>query len=268
MSSGAALGLLRSLIEERTGYHYSELHLPLLIDRLTRRVTELQLRDLMDYFYFLSYDSDSELEWSRLYAELVVPETFFCREFEALRTAVTQLLPQSNGKLRIWHAGCSSGEEPYTMAMLLEEHGLLERCELLATDLDERALLKARQGLYGARSLRCLRPDWLASHFEGRPEGRFQLNRRWLERVRFQKLNLMDASAVRAVGPCDLVLCRNVFIYFSPSVIERVVAGFAELLRPGGHLLIGVCESLLRVRTSLQLTQTGGVISYRKPVVS
>jgi chemotaxis protein methyltransferase CheR len=165
---------------------------------------------------------------------------------------------------RVWCAACSTGEEPLTLSMLLDQHGLLGRVEVVASDISDVALAKARAGEYGRRSLRqvtapALAAKWLIEHERGvsvRPE----LGRT----IRWQQLNLLDESSIRALGPFDLVLCRNVLIYFRDSTASRVVRALGNQLRPSGVLLVGVSESLMRFGTSLACEEISGTFLYRK----
>lgn len=269
MSEHAAWKLLADLVEERTGFHYPEAQLDIFADKLHPRLRELHLRTGLDYYYLLKYDPEGEQEWSHLISELVVPETFFYREFPALRQTVSELVPQlltqrPGQPVRIWHAACCSGEEPYTMAMALREAGIPDASvEIIASDLDASAILRARRGLYNARSVRTLPVEWLDKYFH-ESEQRYQLDPDIRSRVRFQVHNLLDEQDTRRLGSFDIIFCRNVFIYFRPPVVQRVVNSFYEILPPGGYLFLGACESLLRLTTLLRLDHKAGVASYIK----
>src|SRR5688572_27511108 len=149
--------ILTALIEERVGLSYAPADQALLESKVEGRASEAGFESLLDYYYFLRYDVDSAREFEALVNALVVNETFFFREFVPLQVAVTQfLLPLVNSghTPRVWCAACSTGEEPLSLAMLLEQHGISSQVELVATDVSTAALDRARAGRHGRRSLR------------------------------------------------------------------------------------------------------------------
>lgn len=264
----SALFLLRDLIEKRTGFHYPDHQADILASKLSGRLHDLTLHRYLDYYYYLQYDPDSEAEWSRLFTALVVPETYFYREYEPIAMVTQELVQEwlkSRTRVRIWHAGCSSGEEPYTMAMSLlqTDAGLSKKVEIVATDLDESALFRARQAFYQPRSLRALPPSWQERYFQPRDKG-YQLLPEVRSLVRFQVLNLMDSAEVARLGKFDAIFCRNVFLYFRPETIQRVLSDFHHRLNDGGRLFVGVCETLLRYPHAFRFRQDGNVLSYEK----
>lgn len=223
---------------------------------------------MLDYYYFLRYDAGSELEFEALVNTLVVNETFFFRELGPLHVLVNELVEPSvrAGKApRIWCAACSTGEEPLTVAMLLEQKGLLDEVELIATDVSSQALHRARSGEYGRRSLRQMAPPDLVKKWLTVRERGVSVDRSLLSAVSFRQLNLLDRDGMAALGPVDFILCRNVLIYFRDATAVRVVDQLAGQLRSRGVLLVGISESLLRFSTRLVCEETGGVFLYRKP---
>jgi len=261
----AVFNILSGLIEERVGLFFAEADATLLSDKVTPRAIELGFDSLLDYYYYLRYDAGAEQELQHLADALVVNETYIGRELEQLTVLVESLLPrmlEQKPRVRIWSAACSTGEEPVTLAGLLADRGLLPRVELVASDVSERALKLARAGKFSGRALRALPPAaqrWLA--FDGgvawaRPE--------LLGHIGFQRVNLNDHQAVQRVGPVDVVICRNVLIYFRDSRIKAVIQSLSDALVPGGYLLVGASESLLRFGESLRCEEHGGSFFYRK----
>ena len=259
--------VLSSLIEERAGLCYTLQDQELLASKLLPRAAELGFASLLDYYYFLRYDADSAAELAALINTLVVNETYFFRELAPLSVLVTEVLAplvRLGRTQRVWCAASSTGEEPLTLSMLLDQHGLLGGVELVASDISDVALAKARAGEYGRRSLRqvtapALAAKWLIEHERGvsvRPELR--------QSIRWQQLNLMDEEAIRALGSFDVILCRNVLIYFRDATASRVVRLLGNQLRPKGVLLVGVSESLMRFGTSLVCEEIAGTFLYRK----
>jgi chemotaxis protein methyltransferase CheR len=260
--------IFSSLIEERVGLCYTLQDETVLASKLSMRALERGFSSLLDYYYFLRYDAGSESEFEALVNALVVNETFFFREFTPLSVLVSDFvapLVAAGKTVRIWCAACSTGEEPLTIAMLLERHGLLGSVELIASDVSSTVLAKARSGQYGRRSLRVvpaqeLCDKWLTVH-----EHSVKVDPTLGRAVSWRQLNLLDQAAVRAIGPVDFIVCRNVLIYFRDVTASRVVSTLADQLRPGGALLVGISESLLRFGTSLACEESAGIFLYRKP---
>lgn len=260
--------IFRLLIEERTGLQYAADDDGLIGDKLNARALEAGFETLLDYYYYLRYDPDSAQEFSELVDSLVVNETYFFREFDAVRIAIDRvLLPalERQPRVRVWSAACSTGEEPFTLAMALAERGILSRVELLATDVSERALRSARSGIFRPRSLRTPELPELARPFIELKEGKPVVHPKLRDAIRFEKLNLMDSSALAKLGQFELILCRNVLIYFSDATIQRLVGDLTRALRPDGALLVGTSESLLRFSTELRCEEMGGSFVYKRP---
>lgn len=259
--------ILSSLIEERTGLCYTLQDQELLTSKLSPRVLELGFSSFLDYYHFLRYEPESEHEFSGLVNALVVNETFFFREFTPLSVLVSEFvapLVQGGERPRIWCAASSTGEEPLTLAMLLSQHGLLGKVELIASDISSHALARARSGEYSRRSLRQVPAPALVSRWLTVSERSVTIDPTLVESVDWRQLNLMDDGAIGALGPLDWILCRNVLIYFKDTTAARVVNVMSQQLRPGGVLLVGVSESLMRFSTTLACEERSGVFTYRK----
>jgi chemotaxis protein methyltransferase CheR len=262
----AVLSIWAMLIEERAGIHYRVDDYPLLEDKLTARSVDLGFDSLLDYYYFVRYDPTGPEELQKLLETLVVNETYFFREWDQVIVAVQRfVLPvvQTGRRARIWSAACATGEEPLSIAMLLSHLGVLGQVELLASDLSQPALDRARAGRYGKRSVRSELPAYARAWLRPAEHG-YTLEPTLRSAIRWQRANLTDEAAVRAMPRCDLVLCRNVLIYFSDATASRVVASLAEVLHPGAALVVGVSESLLRFGTSLACEEHDRVFVYRK----
>ena len=259
--------ILSGLIEEHLGLFFAPADAPILAEKVTPRAIELGFDSLLDYYYYLRYDGGAADELERLAEALVVNETYIGRELDQLTALVDTLLPRqllAKPRVRVWSAACSTGEEPLTLAGLLDDRGLLPKVELIASDVSRRVLKQARLGRFSGRSLRALPPaakGWLS--FDGATaSARSDL----LERVSFSQVNLSDRDAVRRVGKVDVVICRNVLIYFRDSMIKSVIQTLTEALNPGGYLLVGASESLLRFGSELSCEEHGGAFFYRKDV--
>lgn len=264
--SPQVFAILAGIIEDRTGLHYDLGAIDLFAERLTPRARDRGFDSLLDYYYFLRYDPGADAEFAILVESLVVNETYFFREAAALRVIVDVFVPRllEAGKApRIWCAACSTGEEPLTLAMLLDEAGLLDKVAIVASDISARVLAHAKAGRYVRRSLRAL-PSGVIDRWLLPDEDGMRVAPRIAHAVSFHCINLMDEAKIAALGQFDVVICRNVLIYFRDQTVEHVIANLWQSLAPGGHLLVGASESLLRFETSLECEEQRGSFFYRK----
>jgi chemotaxis protein methyltransferase CheR len=264
--SAPEYSIFTALLEDRVGLTYSLADKVIFEGKLAARMLEAGFESALDYYYLLRYDDPQGVEFEALVQVLVVHETFFFRELSAMRAAVEHFIEpgSSSGRpLRIWCAACSTGEEPLTLAMLLASRGQLENVEIVASDISQRALQRAQAGRFGPRSVRQKMPDWAERYFVPSQDG-FTIARELIRKIDWRRINLNDAEEVTSVGVMDLVLCRNVLIYFGDNGARRVVASIAARLRAGGALLVGVSESLMRLGTGLVCEERGGAFVYCK----
>ncbi len=282
-ASDPGYSALKALVIARTGHHYYADKDDLLFDRLLKRFKARSLADAAAYAAFLAGPAGAE-EWSQLEAEITIGETFFFRyaeQFTALRSVILPALiaaRSSERRLRIWSAGCASGAEPYSVAILL--HDLLGPSladwdvSITGTDISVAALATARKAEYGRWALRTLPPEermrWFAPIQAGpgeAPQGRYALRPEFRRMVRFERQNLLDllgGGASAAFANCDLILCRNVLIYFSTQHVNGIVRAFSKRLRSDGWLLIGHAEPNPDFETWLQPVSLPGTVAYRR----
>ena len=262
------IGLIRSLIHERTGVYFDDSRCDTLADRLAPRVIERGFDSLLDYYYLLKYDERAVDEWGNVMDALAVPETYFWREIEQLQSLVRIVVPHvlaAKGRAIVWSVPCASGEEPLTLAMLLDEAGLLSggRVLLRAADASPAAVRAAERGLYRERSFRALPPQMRDRYFTREGE-LWRVNRALVDRIEWSTLNLMSEIDTRRLSGADVIVCRNVFIYFSDTSMKTVVETFAERMATPGYLAVGASESLLRVTRRFDLEEIGGSFIYVK----
>jgi chemotaxis protein methyltransferase CheR len=263
LPSGEEIDRLRAIFREAFGWEFGAEARTLFETRLKRRLSELSLPAWADYLYLLTYDRRRLEELARVADLLTTRETYFFREgyqLAALREEILPLLARESRPVSIWSAGCASGEEAYTVAMVSAEAGI--PVEVLGTDVSPAALATARRGEYEDRSLRetpiATRDRW----FERRDD-------RWVVRdelkrmVRFTGANLLGDP--KPEGPFDAVLCRNVIIYFSQDAKRRLAARLWHAIRPGGWLLLGHAESLVSVSGEFELVTLENDLVYRRP---
>jgi chemotaxis protein methyltransferase CheR len=199
-----------------------------------------------------------------------VQETYFWREIDQVEALVNHVVPAwfktHSTPLRIWSAACATGEEPYSLAIALEEAGYGSYpIELLGSDASDAALEKARSGVFRERSFRALPPTLRKKYFRPVPAGD-QIDPKIAARVRFRWANLVGAMDISDLAQSYVVFCRNVFIYFSPLAIKRTLRSFAEQMPSNGHLFVGSSESLLKLTGDFDLQEIDRAFVYvRKP---
>jgi chemotaxis protein methyltransferase CheR len=267
-ASSPIFAILSALVEEYAGLHYGLADRDVFLDRVAARAQEVGFDSLLDYYYYLRYDPGGAIEREKLIDALVVNETFFFRELAPLRLIVSDFLRPlvRNGKRpRVWCAACSTGEEPLTLAMLLADEGILSDVEIIASDISGRALERARAGRFGRRSLRDAADPRLAARWiQEDPSGTLTVAPELRNAIDWRRLNLCDSSCSAKVGVCDVVLCRNVLIYFSDQTLTRVLGNLTAALGPAGALFVGISESLLRFGTALACEEKNHIFFYRK----
>ncbi|MCX5720179.1 MAG: protein-glutamate O-methyltransferase CheR [Nitrospirae bacterium] len=265
--------LLRDLIRDYCGIYFNDDSRYLLEKRLSRRVRSHHLSSFRDYYRFLLYDKSRDEELSLIMDILTVNETYFFREQGQLKTFSEEILPELKGinrekkRLRIWSAGCSTGEEPYTLAMLVIERGYFYGwdIEIFGSDINQRVLQVARNGVYRKNSFRTTDEYFLKKYFK-EENGIFRISNSVKQFVNFSHLNLLDPFKVKFIGIMDIVFCRNVLIYFDQTSKKKLAETFHNRLVDGGYLLLGHAESLINVTTAFTLRHFKYDMVYQKPV--
>jgi len=269
--SSSALPLLRDVIHERLGLFYEPSRFDTLADRLAPLVVERGFDSFLDYYYLLKYDADAAGEWRRVMDALSVTETYFWREIDQLKAIVEHLVPalarsRPGLPIRLWSVPCANGEEPLTVAMLLEEAGWFDRAaiEIHASDASPAAIDRARAGRFRERSFRNLPVALRAKYFV--QEGDMAQVTPALHRrvTSWSVANLLCETDVVSRARVPVILCRNVFIYFSAAAIASVAAMFARAMPPTAYLCLGASESLLKLSTDFDLEEIGGAFIYVK----
>lgn len=264
--------LLRDFVYQHCGLHFTEDTKYLLEKRLGKRVQHHRLKNYRDYYYLLRYGRQKDQELTEVVDTLTTNETYFFREDFQLRTFTQEILPEirtrqgDKKRLRIWSAGCSTGEEPYTIAMLiLDMPGFHDwQIEIIGTDISQRVLQIARKGVYGENSFRSTDPDYRRRYFT-EVDGKYRIADRVRNLVTISHLNLFDTSRVLLLGKMDIIFCRNVIIYFDLSAKKKVVDTFYQRLNPEGFLLLGHSESLMNISNAFVLRHFTHDMVYQKP---
>jgi chemotaxis protein methyltransferase CheR len=270
--TSTGLPLLRDLIHERTGLFYDNGRYDSLTDRLAPLILERGFRSFLDFYYLLKYDErESASEWRRVLNALSVPETYFWREVEQIQGLSRHILPElarafPDRPLRIWSVPCATGEEPLTIAMVLNEDGWFNRLpiEIHASDASSVAIDKARAGRYRERSFRALPPELREKYFvqngtDAQPVSSLR------DRVTsWSVVNLKAQDEIAAQAGAPVIFCRNAFIYFSPQSVKSVVDAFAAAMPSPGYLFVGASESLLNVTDRFMLEDVNRAFVYVK----
>ena len=169
-------------------------------------------------------------------------------------------------KIRIWSAGCSSGEEPYSIAILLQEGGYFDRgaFEIFASDINQQVLAKARRGHYRESAFRATTPALREKYFTHEADGSWRVTDEVRNRISFGRMNLYDQARVSLLGHLDVIFCRNVIIYFDDASKKHVVSSFYNRLTDGGYLLLGHSESLISLSTQFKLRHLKNDMVYQR----
>lgn len=263
---------LQRLFNDVAGLRIEESALPLLERRLAARLPVHDLSTFRDYLRLLQFGAQGAEEMAAAYDLLTTGETYFFRHKEQLRLLVDTILPSvaaanaGSRRLTIWSAGCSSGEEAYTAAILLTESGLFHgwSVRIVGNDLSHERIELARQGCYFQGAFRTTEAHIRDRYFEA--SGRFWQIQEDIRRLcHFAPLNLLGKDIESFVGRVDIIFCRNVLIYLSEKARTRVIESLYERLVPGGFMLLGHSESLKFVNTPFELIGMGQDLAFRKP---
>lgn len=262
--------LLADMIRARSGIDFTESNRFLLESRVQQRVEELRVENPRVYLQRLRYAGD-DTEFDHLLDRVTNPETYFFREAEQLAAFSEDLLPEwedapPTGALRIWSAGCASGEEPFTVAMLLEEKGFFAKhsVEIFGSDISVASLARARAGIFRENAFRQTSDERRGRFFDAEGPGRFRIREEIRNRVSFGRLNLIEPARLAALPRFHVIFCRNVLIYLDEPSKRSVVASLYERLLPGGHLFLGRVESLVAFSTGFRLRHLPHDLVYRK----
>jgi len=266
---------IRDEVYRQLGLYFEDSKVYFIQKRLEKRMETLGVESFADYAFLLRFGDKSGKEMQALANLVTTNETYMFREFEQLQAFADHCLPMilkpreaaNDRKLRIWSAGCSSGEEPYTLAIILKEvmHDFrMWDIKIKATDIDQVRLEMARRAVYDERSVKEIPPEYFDRHVTRLPAGYFGIKPETAKLVELEHLNLSDRMAMRAMRQFDFIFCRNVLIYFDDASRKAVVDHFYNALKPGGFIFLGHSESIGRISTAFKLLRLGPHLVYRK----
>jgi chemotaxis protein methyltransferase CheR len=264
--------LIREVIYNYSGIYISDDYQSIFMRRLERRLLSLSMDSFHEYYYFLKYDQSNNDELRNLMDVITIKETYFFRELDQMKTLINEVIPelrkQKRGEsIKIWSAGCATGEEPYTIAMLCLDKGYHlgeTRVEIFANDISQEAIQKAKQGIYKQTSFRATEPSYLQRFFSPLDDGTYMINNDVKELLNFFCINLQDKNRLTFLPLFDVIFCRNVIIYFDDESKRRVIENFYKKLQPHALLFLGHSESLINFTHLFKLKHYYHSLAYQK----
>lgn len=266
---------LSDFIYRKTGIRFESKKLYFLSNRIRKRMRLLGIETVSEYIRILRFADPKNLEFQKLTDLLTINETYFFRDFSQLQAFAESCLIEVAEKkaaagdrtLRIWSAGCSTGEEPYTLGIIILE--MLDDVSdwdisILASDIDLTVLNKARHAVYETRSIRDVPSSYLKRHFQKKGDEQYRVSEQVRRMVTFEHINLSEKQEIRKKRGFDFIFCRNVLIYFDDFSRKRLVDQFYVALNPGGYIFLGSSESVGRISTAFKLRRADGFIVYTK----
>lgn len=265
---------LRDLIYSTLGLFFEDNRVSFIQKRIEKRMAILGIDETEEYIRCLRFRDADGAEMQQLANLLTTNETYMFREFSQLQAFTDFALPEvlnakqnaGDNRLRIWSAGCSSGEEAYTLAIIIKEvlaNATPWAIEIIATDIDQNMLQRVEQAVYDERSVKKVPHEYFRRHLLEEPNG-FRIHPETARFVTVKHLNLHDRLALRTMRALDFIFCRNVLIYFSEQSRKAVVDYFYTALNPGGYLFLGHSESVGRISNAYKLVRLGDHLAYKK----
>ncbi len=258
------------LLEERAGIYLGDHQRVFLQTQVSMRMRELGHEDYGQYYRRVLDGVSGMVEWSVLIDRLVVKETSFFRHQPSINVACNYLQQRINnrslsGSFDVWSVGCASGEEPYSLAMVINDCFEYARVEpyygITATDISSAALTLARRGIYGARKLENVGSNFRQRYFSETDQGKFQVNARLKDRVCFNKANVLNIKEMPSVQ-LDVIFCQNLLVYFRRWLRHEVMNAFVKRLKPGGILIVGLGEAADWTHPRMQRLAVDDVQAY------
>jgi len=265
---------MAELIYDRIGIRFEEKKNYFLSKRVFQRIHDLNFQNFSEYIRLLKYGDNNHSEFQKLINLCTTNETYFFRDFPqltsfgeyCLKDICSKKAEKGDYSLKIWSAGCSTGEESYTLAIIISE--ILNNTDnwsikIIATDIDQNVLTKARMGIYPNTRMNEVPEEYIKNYFI--PNGNnFLMNPKIKSMISFEHLNLLEKDKMRNKRGFDFIFCRNVLIYFDDKSRRKVVDDFYLALEAGGYIFLGSSESLSRITTAFALKKAGSQLVYYK----
>ena len=264
--------LIRDAIYNYSGIFISNDYQGIFMRRLERRILALAMDSFNEYYYYLKYNPDNHEEYRKLMDAITIKETYFFREVDQIKTLVNEIIPAIRREkpfetIKIWSAGCATGEEPYTIAMLCIEKGYHlgnARVEIFANDISQEAIQKAKQGVYKQTSFRSTDPAYLQRFFTSNDDGTHRVRDEVKELLNFFCINLLEKNRLTFLPIFDIIFCRNLIIYFDGESKRKVIESFYHKLYPKRYLFLGHSESLINFTHLFKLQHYQHSLLYQR----
>lgn len=266
---------LRTVIYKKTGISLESKKIDFVYRRISRRMEMLNIESPLQYINYIKFLDPDGVEFQQLINLITINETYFFRDFpqlqafgeSALQDRIEKKNKENDKSLRIWSAGCSTGEEPYTIAIILLE--MIDNIrdwnlEILASDIDVDVLTKCRLGIYGRRSVNEVPPTYLTRYFHKNSNGTYHVKNAVKELVNFEHLNIGDREELRKRKGYDFIFCRNVLIYFDDESRKNIIDHFYFSLKKGGYIFLGSAESIGRLVAHYKVKRVNNHFLYYK----
>jgi chemotaxis protein methyltransferase CheR len=266
----ASIDKIKRFILDKTGIYLNDQKISIVLQKLKKQINEGTIKDLNHFYYNLMTDEKVLQDFINF---LTVNETYFFREFEQLKAFAEVILPEviefkkKNGedKIKIWVAGCATGDEAYTVSIILNE--FLEdgiKFEIFASDIDTEALKIAELGIYEMRNVRFVHHHYLNRYFDITNDGKFKVKDQIKRNIKYIHHNLIDFGKYFIFSKTDFIFCRNVLIYFGDEQRKKVIDKMYEILNCGGYLFLGHSESVGRLSDKFNVRRINDYFFYYK----
>ena len=265
---------IRDYIYEKSGMYFADSKRDFVEVRVKKRVSDNNFQNFKDYYYFLKYNT-SDREFKMLMDAVTINETKFFRDIPLLTAFETKVLEnviqnKANSpfkQIKILSAGCSTGEEPYTLTMILDDNKLRLKnidFQITAGDISEEALTTAKNGIYKDTQLRSTEKKYMDRYFVKDLNNNYKISPMLKNKINFRYLNLSDFRGMKMLGKFDIIFCRNVMIYFDNKFKIELVKTFYEMLNNNSYFFVGHSESLFGINNDFKMEKVNGIVVYKK----
>jgi chemotaxis protein methyltransferase CheR/type IV pilus assembly protein PilK len=263
-----------ALLEQRTGIRLPEKRRSFLVTNVCKRMREKGFSDYQDYFNHIHAGHSGKVEWDQLVHHLTVHETRFLRHEASQELICQKLLPQrkqdckkSPHTFNVWSVGCATGEEPYSIAMAIDDHMGNVGCEyylgIMASDISRSALAVGRAGVYSAQKVKSIPPLWVQKYFTASKDGKYQISNELRQRVCFNLANVLDLGKI-PIGYMDVIVCQNLLIYYDQPRRLKIVNTLIDYLAPKGVLILAVGELINWSHPDMERFPFANTLAYRR----
>jgi chemotaxis protein methyltransferase CheR/type IV pilus assembly protein PilK len=263
-----------ALLEQRTGIRLPEKRRSFLVTNVCKRMREKGFSDYQDYFNHIHAGHSGKVEWDQLVHHLTVHETRFLRHEASQELICQKLLPQrkqdckkSPHTFNVWSVGCATGEEPYSIAMAIDDHMGNVGCEyylgIMASDISRSALAVGRAGVYSAQKVKSIPPLWVQKYFTASKDGKYQISNELRQRVCFNLANVLDLGKI-PIGYMDVIVCQNLLIYYDQPRRQKIVDTLVDYLAPKGVLVLAVGELINWSHPDMERFPFANTLAYRR----